>query len=121
MTLHVDDPEVTDDAPKAEAEESRPPSLGKRFFNLRTLLSFGLGFAASTVVYVLLGGRTTLLGGFVGALLMGYLTSYLAEFVGFVHRGNGQRMSVPRNRLLRFRLSTGIDSVQNSRPEISAG
>ena len=44
---------------------------------------FGLGFAASTVVYVLLGGRTTLLGGFVGALLMGYLTSYLAEFVPF--------------------------------------
>ena len=44
---------------------------------------FGLGFAASTVVYVLLGGRTTLLGGFVGAVLMGYLTSYLAEFVPF--------------------------------------
>ncbi len=44
---------------------------------------FGLGFAASTVVYVLLGGRTTLLGGFVGAALIGYLTSYLAEFVPF--------------------------------------
>jgi branched-chain amino acid transport system permease protein len=44
---------------------------------------FGLGFAASTVVYVLLGGRTTLLGGFVGAAMIGYLTSYLAEFVPF--------------------------------------
>ena len=44
---------------------------------------FGLGFAASTVVYVLLGGRTTLLGGFVGAAIMGYLTSYLAEIVPF--------------------------------------
>jgi uncharacterized protein (TIRG00374 family) len=28
-----------------EAEAVRPPALGKRFFNLRTLLSFGLGFA----------------------------------------------------------------------------
>jgi ABC-type branched-subunit amino acid transport system permease subunit len=44
---------------------------------------FGLGFAASTVVYVLLGGRTTLLGGFVGAVILGYLTSYLAEVVPF--------------------------------------
>ena len=44
---------------------------------------FGLGFAASTVVYVLLGGRTTLLGGFVGAVMIGYLTSYLAEIVPF--------------------------------------
>jgi urea transport system permease protein len=44
---------------------------------------FGLGFAASTVVYVLLGGRTTLLGGFVGAALIGYLTSYLGEIVPF--------------------------------------
>lgn len=44
---------------------------------------FGLGFAASVVVYVLLGGRTTLLGGFVGAVVIGYLTSYLAEFVPF--------------------------------------
>jgi branched-chain amino acid transport system permease protein len=44
---------------------------------------FGLGFAASTVVYVLLGGRTTLLGGFVGAAIIGYLTSYLAEIVPF--------------------------------------
>jgi branched-chain amino acid transport system permease protein len=44
---------------------------------------FGLGFAASTVVYVLLGGRTTLLGGFVGATVIGYLTSALAEFVPF--------------------------------------
>ncbi len=45
MTLHVDDPDVTTDARKVEAEEPRPPSLGKRFFNFRTLLSFGLGFA----------------------------------------------------------------------------
>jgi urea transport system permease protein len=44
---------------------------------------FGLGFASSTVVYVLLGGRTSLLGGFVGAAIIGYLTSYLAEFVPF--------------------------------------
>ena len=44
---------------------------------------FGLGFAASTVVYVLLGGRTTLLGGFVGALIIGYLTGYLAEVMPF--------------------------------------
>jgi urea transport system permease protein len=40
---------------------------------------FGLAFAASTVVYVLLGGRTSLLGGFVGAVVMGYLTTYLGE------------------------------------------
>ena len=45
MTLHVDDPGVTADARKVEAEEPKPPSLGKRFFNFRTLLSFGLGFA----------------------------------------------------------------------------
>jgi ABC-type branched-subunit amino acid transport system permease subunit len=44
---------------------------------------FGLSFAASTVVYVLLGGRTTLVGGFVGATIIGYLTGYLAEFVPF--------------------------------------
>jgi len=44
---------------------------------------FGLAFAASTVVYVLLGGRTTLLGGFVGAVGLGYLTSYLGEVVPF--------------------------------------
>jgi uncharacterized protein (TIRG00374 family) len=30
-------------APRA-VDEARPPALGKRFFNLRTLLSFGLGF-----------------------------------------------------------------------------
>ena len=44
---------------------------------------FGLAFAASTVVYVLLGGRSSLLGGFVGAVLISYLTSYLAEIVPF--------------------------------------
>jgi branched-chain amino acid transport system permease protein len=44
---------------------------------------FGLGFAASTVVYVLLGGRMSLVGGFVGAVVIGYLTSYLAEVVPF--------------------------------------
>jgi glycosyltransferase 2 family protein len=32
-------------APVAETENAKAPSLGKRFFNLRTLLSFGLGFA----------------------------------------------------------------------------
>jgi ABC-type branched-subunit amino acid transport system permease subunit len=42
---------------------------------------FGLAFASGAVVHVLLGGRTTLLGGFVGALLVGYLTSYLGEVV----------------------------------------
>jgi glycosyltransferase 2 family protein len=30
---------------RPETDESRPPSLGKRFFNVRTLLSFALGFA----------------------------------------------------------------------------
>jgi branched-chain amino acid transport system permease protein len=44
---------------------------------------FGLAFAAGTVVYVLLGGRTTLLGGFAGAVVIGYLTSYLGEVVPF--------------------------------------
>jgi branched-chain amino acid transport system permease protein len=44
---------------------------------------FSLTFAASTVVYVLLGGRTALVGGFVGALIIGYLTSYLGEIVPF--------------------------------------
>lgn len=44
---------------------------------------FSLGFASSTVVYVLLGGRTSLLGGFVGAAVIGYLTSYLGEIVPF--------------------------------------
>jgi branched-chain amino acid transport system permease protein len=44
---------------------------------------FGLAFAASTVVYVLLGGRTTLLGGFAGAAAIGYLTTYLGEVVPF--------------------------------------
>jgi ABC-type branched-subunit amino acid transport system permease subunit len=39
---------------------------------------FSLTFAASVVVYVLLGGRLTLAGGFVGAVLINYLTSYLA-------------------------------------------
>jgi ABC-type branched-subunit amino acid transport system permease subunit len=32
---------------------------------------------------VLLGGRTHLLGGFVGALLIGYLTNYLGETIPF--------------------------------------
>jgi len=40
---------------------------------------FGLTFAASAVVYVLIGGRLTLIGGFVGALTINYLTSYLGE------------------------------------------
>lgn len=40
---------------------------------------FGLTFAASVVVYVLLGGRLILIGGFVGALAINYLTSYLGE------------------------------------------
>ena len=38
---------------------------------------FSLPLAASIVVYVLLGGRLTLLGGYVGALVVNYLTSYL--------------------------------------------
>src|SRR6266852_185872 len=45
MRLHIDDRQVTHGTPQADAEESQPPSLGKRFFNLRTLLSFALGFA----------------------------------------------------------------------------
>jgi branched-chain amino acid transport system permease protein len=44
---------------------------------------FGLAFASMTVVNVLLGGRTILLGGFVGAMIIGYLTSYLGELVPF--------------------------------------
>lgn len=44
---------------------------------------FGLTFASSTVVFVILGGRTHLLGGFVGALLIGYLTTYLGETIPF--------------------------------------
>jgi ABC-type branched-subunit amino acid transport system permease subunit len=44
---------------------------------------FGLAFASSTVVFVILGGRTHLLGGFVGALLIGYLTNYLGEVLPF--------------------------------------
>src|ERR687884_713599 len=31
--------------PATEPEGTAPPSLGKRFFNARTLFSFGLGFA----------------------------------------------------------------------------
>lgn len=38
---------------------------------------FGLTFASSVVVHVLLGGRVPLLGAFVGALALNYLTSYL--------------------------------------------
>ena len=44
---------------------------------------FALAFAASTIVYVTLGGRGNLLGGFVGALLIGYLTNYLGEVIPF--------------------------------------
>jgi branched-chain amino acid transport system permease protein len=51
-----------------------------RFMNPDRL---GLAFASSTVVFVILGGRTHLLGGFVGALLIGYLTNYLGEAIPF--------------------------------------
>jgi ABC-type branched-subunit amino acid transport system permease subunit len=44
---------------------------------------FSLTFASATLVHVLLGGRMTLLGGFVGALIVGYLTSYLGELAPF--------------------------------------
>ena len=44
---------------------------------------FGLIFASATVVNVLLGGRTMLLGGFFGALIVGYLTSALGELAPF--------------------------------------
>ncbi len=44
---------------------------------------FSLTFAASAVVYVLLGGRTALLGGFAGAMIVGHLTSYLGEIIPF--------------------------------------
>jgi branched-chain amino acid transport system permease protein len=44
---------------------------------------FGQAFASSVVVFVILGGRTHLLGGFVGALLIGYLTNYLGETLPF--------------------------------------
>src|ERR1700730_2273239 len=36
---------MTTEAPISEAEVAKAPSLGKRVFNLRTLLSFALGFA----------------------------------------------------------------------------
>lgn len=45
MTVDVHEPEAAGENRRVAAEESRPPSLGKRFFNLRTLLSFALGFA----------------------------------------------------------------------------
>src|SRR5579859_8055842 len=45
MTTRVDDQAAAEDNRKAALEEPRPPALGKRFFNLRTLLSFALGFA----------------------------------------------------------------------------
>jgi branched-chain amino acid transport system permease protein len=38
---------------------------------------FSLTFAASVVIYVLLGGRLMLAGGFIGALVINFLTSYL--------------------------------------------
>ena len=43
--MRVDDQKAAEDSRKLEVEEARPPALGKRFFNLRTLLSFALGFA----------------------------------------------------------------------------
>src|ERR1700682_1719612 len=36
---------MSTEAPIAEPESAKAPSLGARFFNLRTLLSFALGFA----------------------------------------------------------------------------
>src|SRR5207245_2616323 len=51
LTLHIDDPQVTDDARRVDAEEPKPPSLSKRFFNLRTLLSFALGFAVLAFLF----------------------------------------------------------------------
>jgi uncharacterized protein (TIRG00374 family) len=45
MKIHVDEPEATEQNRKLDGDESKPPSLSSRFFNLRTLLSFGLGFA----------------------------------------------------------------------------
>jgi branched-chain amino acid transport system permease protein len=39
---------------------------------------FSLTFAASVVVYVLLGGRMLLVGGFVGAMAINFLTNFLA-------------------------------------------
>jgi uncharacterized protein (TIRG00374 family) len=45
MTIRLDDQATAEDIRQVEVDEPGPPSLGKRFFNLRTLLSFGLGFA----------------------------------------------------------------------------
>jgi uncharacterized protein (TIRG00374 family) len=45
MTLGVHDQEAADANRSVEVDESSPPSLGRRFFIVRTLLSFGLGFA----------------------------------------------------------------------------
>jgi glycosyltransferase 2 family protein len=44
MTLPTTIVDTERELPKPEADEPKPPSLGKRFFNLRTLLSFALGF-----------------------------------------------------------------------------
>jgi uncharacterized protein (TIRG00374 family) len=49
MTTPVSQEEAAQAVPRAaiveDVESGKPPSLGKRFFNLRTLFSFGLGFA----------------------------------------------------------------------------
>jgi hypothetical protein len=36
---------ASDDEPDLETETGRPPALGKRFFNLRTAISFAVGFS----------------------------------------------------------------------------
>lgn len=45
MTLRGTVEEAEQRSSSVEIEETPPPSLGRRFFNLRTLLSFALGFA----------------------------------------------------------------------------
>ena len=50
---------------------------------------FGLTFASAVVVNVLLGGRLTLIGGFVGAAAINYLTSYLGGIETAASAGAG--------------------------------
>jgi branched-chain amino acid transport system permease protein len=48
---------------------------------------FGLSFASSVVVNVLLGGRITLIGGFFGAVALNYLAIFLGGFASNLDQG----------------------------------
>jgi uncharacterized membrane protein YbhN (UPF0104 family) len=56
MTAHAPEEETAPEAQSLtevveEVETTGAPSLGKRFFGLRTLLSFGLGFAVLAFLF----------------------------------------------------------------------